>query len=94
MGPPKDGLHLPPRGVSRWMVSRRWVRDCVESGDVEVGDRVKVLVDDSKDEGFDWGAFSMLGDETDDEPIRGVYESYIPRSDTSYALANALQAPL
>ena len=94
-GPPKDGMHLPPQGVCGWMVSRRWVRDCVDGGDAEVEERVEARMDDSKDEGFDWEAFTMLGNESDDEPVRGVMpEPWIPRSDTSYALANALQAPL
>ena len=96
-GPPKDGFQLPPKGVASWMVSRRWIRESIVAGQYDIEEKVNCLVDDERDRGFDWNAFHLLGEETEDEEPevnREPLRHYIPRSDTSYALANALQPPV
>ncbi|KAH8105950.1 hypothetical protein BXZ70DRAFT_405400 [Cristinia sonorae] len=89
LGPPKDGFHLPPRGVSSWMVSRKWVR---EAGDAhpDLGELLKGLLVDSP--GFDWDHFDLLGVESEEELESHGHEE-IPRSEISYSLAHAL-APM
>ena len=94
LGPPKDGLILPPKGVSNWMVSQRWLRECELSGQRDVAEKVRDLVDDEDDGGLNWETFDALGSETEEEEPEPEPEPYIPRSETSYALANALQAPI
>ncbi|KAJ7283938.1 hypothetical protein C8J57DRAFT_1054359 [Mycena rebaudengoi] len=63
-GPPKDGFHLPPKGVASWMLSRRWVYSAqVQHPDLP--NILEKLVVDAP--GLDWTRFSELGPETDAE---------------------------
>ena len=93
VGPPKDGFHMPPKGVASWMVSRKWLRECALNGQQDIEDRVGDLVDDSHGGDFDWDHYDGLGSETEEEEEVPVSEPYIPYSDVSYSLANALQPP-
>ena len=92
VGPPKDGLVMPPQGVASWMVSRRWVKETRESRP-DLGDMLEgLIVQDSVD--FEWDKFDVLGEESEDELQEGVgEEEFIPRSETSYSLAHALAPP-
>lgn len=94
LGPPKDGMNLPPKGVSNWMVSQRWLHECELAGQLEVVEKVRELVDDEAVADLKWESFDTLGSETEEEEPEPSPEPYIPRSETSYALANALQAPV
>lgn len=63
-GPMKEGyLILPPKGVSYWMVSKRWLRR-MSTVHKDLEDWLKPLLVDTP--GFDWDACN-LGEETDDE---------------------------
>ncbi|KAJ2916450.1 hypothetical protein MD484_g3981, partial [Candolleomyces efflorescens] len=61
-GPPKDLDLLPPKGVSTWMISRRWLR-ATRRRHPGVLDTLEELVDDSVQ--FEWGRFHVLGEETE-----------------------------
>lgn len=87
IGPPKEGLILPPEGVASWMVSRRWLKENQDTHP-DLESRVNNLVRDV--EGFDWTQFALLGAESEEESEE---PEPIPRSDTSYSLAHALTEP-
>lgn len=72
LGPPKDGFHLPPKGVATWMVSQRWARE-TRDAHPDVGELLKGLVVDPP--GFDWDRFDLLGMDSDEELER----SEVPR---------------
>ncbi|KAI0089262.1 hypothetical protein BDY19DRAFT_944941 [Irpex rosettiformis] len=92
VGPPKDGLIMPPQGVASWMISRRWVKETSETHP-DLEGVLEGLVEDSP--GFDWGGFDVLGEESEEEGEQEVEEEeFIPRSDTSYSLAHALAPPM
>ena len=86
LGPPKDGFHLPPKGVSTWMVSRRWIRE-TRDAHPDLGELLKNLVIDPS--GFDWGHFDILGMDSEEE-LESREHQEIPRSEISYSLAHAL----
>ncbi|KAI0068808.1 hypothetical protein BV25DRAFT_1874039 [Artomyces pyxidatus] len=103
-GPPKDGFSMPPKGVSSWMISRRWLHD-MQLSHPELLDLVKDLMTDPP--GFDWTQFDALGYESDDEldPVSSAIRSQRlgfpstslpsthalpPSSSTSYSLQDAL----
>ncbi|KAJ2912184.1 hypothetical protein MD484_g8238, partial [Candolleomyces efflorescens] len=58
---PKD-LDLPPKGVSTWMISQRWLRAIRRRHTGEL-DTIEELVDDSVQS--EWGRFHVLGEETE-----------------------------
>ncbi|TCD70829.1 hypothetical protein EIP91_001519 [Steccherinum ochraceum] len=89
LGPPKDGFHLPPKGVSSWMISQRWVREAREAHP-DLVEILKGLVVDPP--GFNWGEFDLLGLDSEDE-LESHGHVEIPRSEISYSLAHAL-APM
>lgn len=61
-GPPKEGFHLPPKGVATWMISRRWVK----ASQMQYPDLPEVLAKLVLDPpGFDWNQFDALGEESD-----------------------------
>lgn len=64
IGPLKEGFYLPPEGVATWMISRRWFHE-TQKTQPDLPDALKKLVEDP--EGFDWGQFHLLGDESEDE---------------------------
>jgi hypothetical protein len=64
-GPPKDGSDLPPKGVARWMVSRRWLNEQVRANP-RVAELLGGLIVDHPS--FNWDTFLGLGVESDDEP--------------------------
>ncbi|KAF9247344.1 hypothetical protein BU15DRAFT_84857 [Melanogaster broomeanus] len=59
-GPPKEGFLLPPKGVSSWMISKRWM-NVMQTSHAEVLGMLKDLVVDPV--GFDWSRFHVLGEE-------------------------------
>jgi hypothetical protein len=99
-GPPKDGFHIPPKGVATWMVSRRWLHD-MQLSHPDLLDLIKDLILDPP--GFDWSKFDAMGYESDDEldpmgsVLRLVHPPYssLPShegaSTTSYSLQHALR---
>lgn len=89
LGPPKDGFHLPPKGVASWMISQRWFREARDAHP-DLGEILKGLVVDPP--GFDWEQFHYLGPDSEDEFENRGHEE-IPRSEISYSLAHAL-APM
>lgn len=90
-GPPKDGLALPPKGVARWMVSKRWLRE-TEATRTDVAETLREhFVDPVEPELL--AAQEMLGPE-DSEVEEQTHSNallYGHVSDTSYSLYNALQ---
>lgn len=64
-GPPKDGAELPPKGVARWMVSRRWIIEQLRTNP-QAAELLTGLIMDFPD--FNWEAFLDLGEESEDEP--------------------------
>ncbi|KAI0071090.1 hypothetical protein K474DRAFT_1712761 [Panus rudis PR-1116 ss-1] len=87
LGPPKDGFHMPPKGIRSWMVSQKWVRE-LKMDHPDMVDTLKELIVDVP--GFDWESYDDLGHETEEE---AEPEEVIPRSATSYSLAHALAHP-
>ncbi|TFK55897.1 hypothetical protein OE88DRAFT_1804683 [Heliocybe sulcata] len=93
IGPPRDGM--PPKGVARWMISRRWLRT-MELSQPQFSQILKDIVVDNLD--FDWEQFHGLGDESDDEygpsdyGLTQTQSSYAPTpyQGTSYSLQYAL----
>ncbi|KAH8118378.1 hypothetical protein DFH11DRAFT_1502400 [Phellopilus nigrolimitatus] len=72
VGLPKDGNPLPPKGVSRWMVSKKWLQEAnaVNPG---LGELLQEIVkEEGEEEGEDAGkqALATLGPESDDEQQR------------------------
>ena len=66
-GPPKEGFHLPPKGVATWMISKRWMK----TSQMQYADlltTLEKLVDDSL--GFDWDQFDALGNESDEDELQ------------------------
>lgn len=69
LGPPKDGVYMPPKGIASWMVSRRWLKR-LRDNHPELVELLDGLVVDPP--GFDWGQFTVLGVESDsDGEMRG-----------------------
>ncbi|KAJ7638999.1 hypothetical protein FB45DRAFT_904458 [Roridomyces roridus] len=64
IGPHKQEPILPPKGVSSWMISRRWMM-AMQAEHPDLVDALRGLVFDAP--GVDWMQFSELGGETDDE---------------------------
>ncbi|KZT19279.1 hypothetical protein NEOLEDRAFT_982239 [Neolentinus lepideus HHB14362 ss-1] len=91
IGPPRDGM--PPKGVARWMISRRWLRT-MELSQPQFSQIIQDIIVDHPD--FDWEHFYALGDESDDEygpQDYGLQQTQyvpIPYQDTSYSLQYAL----
>ncbi|KAK2466118.1 hypothetical protein APHAL10511_001760 [Amanita phalloides] len=63
-GPPKDGFHLPPKGVATWMVSRKWI-GAAQRGLPDLPETLSKLIVDPP--GFDWEHFEALGMESGEE---------------------------
>jgi len=64
-GPMKEGyVVLPPKGVSSWMVSKRWLRS-MTAVHKDLEQWLKPLLVEPI--GFNWHKFTELGDETEDE---------------------------
>ncbi|KAF8663485.1 hypothetical protein AX16_001053 [Volvariella volvacea WC 439] len=70
VGPPKDGFHLPPKGVAQWMISRRWLYSA-QAAHPDLPSVLGGLVVDPP--GFDWQRFELLGNESD-APAEGELE--------------------
>ncbi|KAI0650325.1 hypothetical protein C8Q79DRAFT_1006604 [Trametes meyenii] len=91
-GPPKDGFSLPPKGVARWMVSRKWLRETEEMRpDLAVTLRDTIV--DEVDQESEVTQALLGGEESEDESTRGPPQAEVHAhvSDTSYSLQNALQ---
>ncbi|KAI0327783.1 hypothetical protein GY45DRAFT_1327227 [Cubamyces sp. BRFM 1775] len=91
-GPPKDGLFLPPKGVARWMVSRRWLQE-TEAMRPDLVDALRDLVVDDAEQETEVTRVMLGAEESEDEATQGALapEAYAHISDTSYSLHNALQ---
>ncbi|KAH7914392.1 hypothetical protein BJ138DRAFT_1143932 [Hygrophoropsis aurantiaca] len=94
VGPVKDGIILPPKGVASWMISKRWM-SMMQTLHPEILGMLKEIVVDPP--GFDWSQFHALGEESEDEGRldMGLYSisSEVPSSATtisSSSLVNAL----
>ena len=92
-GPPKEGFFLPPKGVARWMVSRKWIRE-MEAVRPDLADILReLIVEPAEPEAED--ARTLLGPDegSDDEAVQAQPQAvfYGHVSDTSYSLYNALQ---
>ncbi|OCH92899.1 hypothetical protein OBBRIDRAFT_772531 [Obba rivulosa] len=89
VGPLKEGMLLPPKGVASWMVSQRWMQGILSARPDIAATLEEIIVDPP---GFDWSQFFALGAESDDEMEREEIAAgqHIPRSDTSYSLQYAL----
>ena len=91
-GPPKDGLILPPKGVARWMVSKRWLQEAEALGRIHVAEILRDhIVDPTEAEMV--AAREMLGPDDSDveEEAASSTVTYAHVSDRSYSLYNALQ---
>jgi hypothetical protein len=66
-GPPKDGFHLPPKGVATWMISKRWMK-ASQMRYTDLPNTLNELVDDPP--GFNWDQFDVLGDESDEDELQ------------------------
>ncbi|KAH9853603.1 hypothetical protein C2E23DRAFT_884762 [Lenzites betulinus] len=91
-GPPKDGLFLPPKGVARWMVSRRWLQD-TEAARPDLVETLRERIVDTEDQENEVTRVLLGAEDSEDEAIQGppVPDVYAHISDTSYSLHNALQ---
>lgn len=87
-GPPKDPLLLPPKGVARWMVSRRWINNLRHSHP-DVSDNLKDCIVDAAD--FDWDAFHVLGEESEEE--FEPHPSYIPPANMGFSFMHTFGPP-
>ncbi|TBU32889.1 hypothetical protein BD311DRAFT_749918 [Dichomitus squalens] len=95
-GPPKDGFFLPPKGVARWMVSQKWIRE-MEAVRPDLTDILRELVVDPAEPEAEDARILLGPDETSDEEVvqaqpQAAYYGHV--SDTSYSLYNALQPVL
>ncbi|KAI0698555.1 hypothetical protein C8T65DRAFT_581790 [Cerioporus squamosus] len=91
-GLPKDGFFLPPKGVARWMVSRRWLQETAAMRP-DVIDILRELIVDPAEPETELAQL-MLGPEYSDEEqdqAQLATNLYAHVSDTSYSLHNALQ---
>ncbi|KAJ6628778.1 hypothetical protein B0H10DRAFT_1777225 [Mycena sp. CBHHK59/15] len=93
MGPPKEGFHLPPKGVASWMLSKRWLSS-VQAEHPDLPNLLNNIVVDPP--GFDWTRFFELGPETDeseDEQDMGPPHDSLPLQVHHYS-ASSLQCAL
>ncbi|KAH9938263.1 uncharacterized protein B0H18DRAFT_966294 [Fomitopsis serialis] len=89
VGPDKDPHILPPMGVSRWMISKRWIRH-LQCTRADLAQAVMTVV--SVSDGVDWNECAILGAESDDDAdLQDVLrlDRHIPVSETS-SLQHAL----
>ncbi|KAI0638065.1 hypothetical protein C8Q77DRAFT_1153750 [Trametes polyzona] len=91
-GPPKDGLFLPPKGIVRWMVSRRWLQE-TEATRPDLVDTLRELIVDVVEQETEVTRVLLGSEESEDEAQQGLPgpDAYAHVSDTSYSLQNALQ---
>ena len=71
LGLPKAGNPPPPDGVSRWMVSKRWLKEHQPS-DPALAASLKSLI--KEDDGAGWHSLSSLGDESDYEDLAALQQ--------------------
>jgi hypothetical protein len=64
VGAPREGFHLPPKGVSSWMISKRWIKESMATYP-ELLNTLSSIVDDSGV--LDWKQFQYLGEDSDTE---------------------------
>ncbi|CDO71324.1 hypothetical protein BN946_scf184908.g82 [Trametes cinnabarina] len=91
-GPPKEGLFLPPKGVARWMVSRRWLQE-TEAMRPDLVGSLRELVADVQELENEVARVMLGAEESDDESAQepSAAEVYAHVSDASYSLHNALE---
>ncbi|KAI0353543.1 hypothetical protein OH77DRAFT_1458113 [Trametes cingulata] len=91
-GPPKEGLFLPPKGVARWMVSKRWLQE-TEVMRPDVADALRELIVDAEEQENEMARLILGAEDSEDEAAQGppAADVYAHVSDTSYSLQNALQ---
>ncbi|KZV64826.1 hypothetical protein PENSPDRAFT_639132 [Peniophora sp. CONT] len=90
-GEPRERA-LPPPGVSRWMVSRRWMAR-MQREDPLALEALEFADDEGDNE--DWSRFEMLGYESEDEEAGFLDErgAQVARNAPSYSLMGALTGP-
>ncbi|KAI5123430.1 hypothetical protein M0805_006135 [Coniferiporia weirii] len=67
MGAPKDGNPFPPKGVSRWMVSKRWLWEASATSS-RIAELLRDIVLPNGDD--DSAVVSGIGNESEDEDVR------------------------
>jgi hypothetical protein len=89
-GGPAAASGLPPPGVARWMLSRRWLAE-MRRAEPEAHAAAQARVC-AEDDGFDWTAFDELGYESAEEAERvpGLLEGGWASNSASYSLQDAL----
>ncbi|KAG5653037.1 hypothetical protein H0H81_002659 [Sphagnurus paluster] len=93
-GPPKEGFHLPPKGVATWMISRQWIQ-AHQMQNSRLHETLAKLIEDPV--GFDWNHFDLLGEESEvsgnEHELDNGHHMYAPShhasssSSLNYALA-------
>ncbi|THV08392.1 hypothetical protein K435DRAFT_958967 [Dendrothele bispora CBS 962.96] len=75
VGSVREGLHLPPKGVASWMISKRWLSD-TRGKPPDFHSHVEKLIEDPL--GFDWNSFHELGEESEDEQLVQQQQQHQP----------------
>jgi hypothetical protein len=75
-GPLKEGLHLPPKGVASWMISKRWL-NAAQRDHSDLPIVLRKLIEEPP--GFEWSQLSLLGEDSENESIPG----HLPRTQRS-----------
>ncbi|VDB90152.1 unnamed protein product [Peniophora sp. CBMAI 1063] len=90
-GEPREKA-LPPSGVSRWMVSRRWMARMQREDPLAL--EALEFADDEADNA-DWSRYEMLGYESEDEEAGFLDErgAQVARNAPNYSLMGALAGP-
>ncbi|TDL29415.1 hypothetical protein BD410DRAFT_779815 [Rickenella mellea] len=66
VGLPKEGNPLPPKGVARWMIGKKWLREMQVTNPTVLKQVEEAVVDYG---GLDWSHLATLGDESDIEEL-------------------------
>lgn len=90
-GPLKEGIHLPPKGVATWMISRTWVRTAQREAP-DLSETLSKLTIDPP--GFDWEHFEALGGESGDEGDGHELQHGMQMQQLNMQMGYALNYPL
>ena len=92
-GPPKDGLSVPPKGVSSWMISKRWQEEVEAAGRLDIMGALREHVVDATEAELNM-VQELLGAEGSDDEQDQTGSAALPYAqflDTSYTLGDALR---